>query len=211
MLPYFVDFIEKRCFDRVLEIGAGTGHLSKIIAPMVQEVVAIEPSDGMHRVASEVLSGSQVKLVQIRADEITELGQFDLILSHFCLQAASDPSLFLSLIADALVISKNSIFLCSIPHPCFYNGYKDFFSDKTYSYMTPSFKKVDFTITKDPDTPIKSIPYYHRPLSVYFDLFKNAKLVMVDYDEIFPTPEIQNLYGTMWEAPRYCVFHLRRE
>lgn len=208
MLPYFTSIARRRPFKRILEVGAGTGHLSKSLASNENEVVAIEPSDGMHKIASSTISGSSVKLLKLKAEELGTLGQFDLILSHLCLQTVAEPLRFLSSITGALSPAEGSTFVCSIPHPCFYNDYKHFFSEKSYSYMSPSFKKIDLTITKEPDTPLKSIPYYHRPLSVYFELFRDAGLIVAGFDEIFPSEEIQALYGALWDTPRYCAFHL---
>lgn len=61
-VPWYRDFIRLRRPRTLLEVDAGTGHLSSSLIDLVGDIVAIEPSDGMYAVASEVLKGSAVDL-----------------------------------------------------------------------------------------------------------------------------------------------------
>jgi ubiquinone/menaquinone biosynthesis C-methylase UbiE len=48
---------ERLPFRRVLDLGAGTGKLTRQLVPFAAEVVAVEPGDEMRRVLQEVVPG----------------------------------------------------------------------------------------------------------------------------------------------------------
>jgi len=207
-IPYYKDLVTTICPTSLLEVGCGTGHLSAMLSEHVNKVVAIEPSEGMHAMAEQVVNGKGVQLLCLRVEEYESANPFDLILSHMVLQLVDDLESFVMSVTQ--LMQKASRFVFAIPHPCFYNEYKIFFSTSEYSYMKEVAKNVSFVVTKDPDTKISGVPYCHRPLSRYFSVLKKCGLHVVDFEETFPKPEIQSLYGMAWEFPRYCVFHAQR-
>lgn len=207
-LPFYMDLVNEFCPESLIEVGCGTGHLSASLSSHMKTAVAIEPSEGMYAVAKQVVDGSIVQLFRLRADEYNNSYPFDLIISHMVLQLVDNLELFLECVAQFM--GKQSLFVFAIPHPCFYNEYKKFFDPSEYHYMKEQTKNVSFSVTKDPHTKISGVPYCHRPLSRYFSVLKKSGLHVVDFEEIFPKPEIQSLYGLDWNFPRYCVFHAQR-
>jgi ubiquinone/menaquinone biosynthesis C-methylase UbiE len=56
--PAAVEWIAERLpFHRVLDLGAGTGKLTRQLVPYAREVVAVEPGDEMRRVLQAVVPG----------------------------------------------------------------------------------------------------------------------------------------------------------
>jgi predicted TPR repeat methyltransferase len=207
-IPYYIELVSELHPESLLEIGCGTGHLSAILSSHVKTTVAIEPSAGMYTVAEKVLNGIGVQLFRLRVEEFRSTNPFDLIISHMVLQLVDNLESFVESVVQFMGIE--SYFVFAIPHPCFYNEYKDFFEPSEYHYMQEMTKTVSFAVTKDPNTKISGVPYCHRPLSRYFFVLKKYGLHIVDFEEIFPKPEIQSLYGIAWDFPRYCVFHVKR-
>jgi trans-aconitate methyltransferase len=205
-VPYYIDLVTKYRPKRLLEIGCGTGHLSASLSRYVSTIVALEPSVSMYEEAKQVLQDTTVKILNLKVQDYTSQEPFDLIISHMCLQVVDNIDEFL--VAINALMSKESLFVYAIPHPCFYNAYKHFFGQDEYSYMRESRKLVSFAISKDPDTPISGVPYSHRPLSRYFRGLKGQNLTVKDFHEVFPSPEIQLLYDDLWDSPRYCIFHV---
>ena len=201
--PFFVDRIVALSPTYLLEIGAGTGHLSKELSKLNISITAIEPSTGMYDVAKDVLAGSVVELINCTSNELGQVRLYDVIISHLVAHSVEDLKLFFESISRQL--GEDGVFLFSIPHPCFYNEYKGFFGDE-YRYMTTASKEISLTITKDSENKMVGVPYHHRPLSSYINILFETGLGIQKFDEIYPEAEIQEKYGVMWDTPRYCVF-----
>lgn len=206
-VPLFLERIIRIAPSRLIEIGAGTGHLSKALARKGLSVMAIEPSKGMYRTAKKVLEEEDVELVNCSSFELTTQKTFDLALSHLVAHVVDDLGGFLASVRAAL--KPDGYFLFSIPHPCFYNAYKGFFGSE-YRYMTPMTKEVSFAITKDPDHRISGVPYHHRPISSYINAIVDSGMALIRLDEVYPPARIQQRYGGLWETPRYCMLSSRR-
>lgn len=205
--PFFIKKVKEINKKNILEVGAGTGHLSKALASEGFRVTAIEPSPGMFKVASDVLKNSNVKLLNHSISDLPADSQFEVVISHLVAHVIDDEIEFFNSVYTHSKAGGHFIF--SIPHPCFYNEYKKIFGDE-YCYMEPTKKEISFTITLDPDNVISEVPYHHRPLSSYMNSLVKAGFVIEGFEEIWPLFEVQKLYGELWKTPRYCVFECKK-
>ncbi|KHT26423.1 class I SAM-dependent methyltransferase [Pectobacterium parvum] len=205
--PLIIKCIQSLSPKNILEVGAGTGHLSKDLSNLGLTVTAIEPSLGMYEVARDVLSPTDVKLINCTSLELGKDIIYDIAFSHLVAHVVDDLTVFFESIGQHL--DRGGYFIFSIPHPCFYNEYKNFLGDD-YNYMIQMKKNVSFTITKDSENIISGVPYHHRPLSEYFNKLVATGFSIYGFDEIYPSDEIQAMYGTKWESPRYCVFTCKK-
>ncbi|MDN7130963.1 class I SAM-dependent methyltransferase [Halomonas sp. MC140] len=205
--PLLVSRIKSLSPRSVLEVGAGTGHISKELSELGFSVTAIEPSAGMYGVAKDVLSLTDVRLINCTSFELEKSELYEVAFSHLVAHVVDDLNEFFKSVGRHLKATSNFIF--SIPHPCFYNEYKGFFGDE-YNYMTPMTKNVSFTITKDSKNTISGVPYHHRPLSEYINKLVESGFAIDGFDETYPEEVIQLKYGAKWESPRYCVFTCRK-
>lgn len=206
-LPLFINKIQSLSSRRALEIGAGTGHLAKAVQALGIDVTAIEPSPGMHAVAADVLADTQVRLINCSSNELDQSLKFDVVYSHMVAHVVEDLHDFYA--SAAVHLGSGGHFIFSVPHPCFYNDYKNYFGEE-YRYIEPMKKTISFTITKDPTNPITDIPYHHRPLSIYINELLAVGLALDGFDEVYPGPGVEAQYGAPWLVPRYCVFVCRK-
>ena len=207
--PYFKALFQRMQPATVLEIGAGTGHLARRLAPAVRQYVAIEPSPGMCRQAHTVLADTSVRLSEDSLESYAGKACFDLVFSHMCLHVVEDLDHFLTLLEARL--GPTGRFSLSLPHPAFYNDYKKFIAPGDYRYLTERRVSASFSISLDPGARIEGVPYHHRPLSRYFSALNSAGLCVTELDEISPSADIESLYGKPWEFPRYLVLGGARE
>lgn len=205
--PIFVEHICNLAPSNVIEVGAGTGHLSKALVGHGFRVTAIEPSKGMFTIAQDVLANEDVILKNCTSFNLPKGDIFDLAFSHLVAHVVDDLFSFISSIGNHL--SKNAHLILSIPHPCFYQSYKNIFGGE-YNYMKQMIKDISFSITKDPDNEISGVPYHHRPLSSYINTLVACGFAIDGFDEIYPQKEVQDKYGKPWENPRYCLFQCRK-
>ncbi len=205
--PLILKLISDLSPKTILEIGSGTGHLSKELSLLGYSVTAIEPSPGMYKVAKEVLDQTRVKLINSTSYELEKQNLYDVSFSHLVTHVVDDLISFFKSVSDHLQTGGHYIF--SIPHPCFYNEYKKLFGEE-YNYMTSISKNVSFTITNDSTNLISGVPYHHRPLSEYINSLVKSGFTIDGFDETYPDDEIQNKYGAKWDTPRYCVFTCKK-
>lgn len=202
-LPKFAELICLLKPKTVLEVGAGTGHMSYELSKFFFEITAIEPSLGMYEIAKEVLSKSDVKLLMLTISELSKSNKYDFVFSHLVTHVVEDIFDFLNEIA--IRINENGHLIFSIPHPCFYNEYKKIF-DKKHKYMEPLSTEISFKITNDNLNEISKVPYHHLPLSHYINTIIKSGFNIEKFEEIYPDKKTQMLYGSLWEKPRYCMF-----
>lgn len=205
--PLLISRIQTLAPISVLEVGAGTGHISYELFKLGFSVTAIEPSLGMYEVAQDVLSSTDVSLVNCTSFDLGKDKIYDVALSHLVAHVVDDLSGFLESVWRHL--NKGGHFIFSIPHPCFYNEYKGFFGEE-YNYMVPMKKNVSFTITKDSKNIISGVPYHHRPLSEYFNSLVKLGFAIDGFDETYPDDDIQEKYSARWKTPRYCMFTCKK-
>ncbi|WP_373388543.1 class I SAM-dependent methyltransferase [Pseudomonas alcaligenes] len=205
--PLFISRVTALSPSCILEIGAGTGHISKELSKGGISITAIEPSKGMFDVAKDVLTSTQVELINCTSFDLPKTKVYQVSISHMVAHVVDDLKGFFISIGDHL--TQGGHFIFSIPHPCFYNDYKKFWGNE-YNYMTPASQEVTFTITKDSENPISGVPYHHRPLSTYINTLVEAGFAIDGFDETYPNDEIQKMYGERWKSPRYCVFTCKK-
>lgn len=203
-LPFYIDYVQSNTGKYILEIGAGTGHLSKELSLLGRDITAIEPSQGMYSIAKEVVLETNVRLLNCSLQEFKADINYDLTISHMVVHTVNELNSFLFSIKK--ILKKDGRFIFSMPHPCFYNEYKQFFNKDEYQYMSEIKKEINFTITKDIENEIKGVPYIHRPLSFYINTLISNGFIIDFFYEIYPSKEVQMMYGSEWESPRYCVF-----
>ena len=95
ILDWIVDFLPLDKEFRVLDVAAGTGHLSRAIAPHVREVAAIDITPEMLAYAREETASRNVdniSFVEGSAEQLPyEAGCFDLVVSRLAIHHFENP------------------------------------------------------------------------------------------------------------------------
>lgn len=202
-VPLYCDLVSQNRPRYALEVGAGTGHLAKELVKYCDNLVAIEPSDGMYEIASSVLHDSNVKIYNQSSFDYRSEIIFDFAYSHLCAHTVNDITKYFLSIRQLL--RDEGTFVFSIPHPYFYELDKNYF-DENWGYMDEAFMHVDLTITKDKENPINNVPYWHRPLSSYINSFILSGFSLKRMIEVWPQKDVMDEYTFSWKGPRYCLF-----
>ena len=131
-LPIYFEKISKSPELHIIDVGTGTGHLPLELSKVAKNIVAIEPSYGMYSVAKNVLKSTAVELVNTSSFEYKSKKKFQIAISHMCAHTIRDLDKFIASLANLITVDGEVIM--TIPHPCFYHDFKNYFGDK-YRYM----------------------------------------------------------------------------
>ena len=95
LLDWIVDFLSLNKEFRVLDVAAGTGHLSRAIAPHVRQVAGIDITPEMLAHAREETAGrnlDNISFVEGSAEQLPyEAGCFDLVVSRLAIHHFENP------------------------------------------------------------------------------------------------------------------------
>ncbi len=87
------DLLNIRTNDAVLDLGCGTGHISKLIKEKTKgKVVAVDSSGGMIRKAQEKFSSQDISFQVCSAEELDYRNEFDIIFCNSAFQWFADPT-----------------------------------------------------------------------------------------------------------------------
>jgi len=97
ILDWIVDFLPLEKEFRVLDVAAGTGHLSRAIAPNVREVIAIDITPEMLAQAREETERRDLKNISLEEGNAERLphdaDQFDLVASRLSIHHFEKPNI----------------------------------------------------------------------------------------------------------------------
>lgn len=96
-LSWMVDILPLQSGFRVLDVAAGTGHLSRAIAPHVQQVIAIDMTQEMLREARKAAAGACIENILFEEADAAALpyqdNSFEMVLSRFAIHHFEKPEL----------------------------------------------------------------------------------------------------------------------
>lgn len=191
---------------KIIDIGCGSGVLTNKLARKGAIVVGVDPSKEMIRIANKeygTVKGIKFHNQSIQKFSSTINTKFDLAVSNMSLITIEN----LQTVMDSTysLLKPKGKFIFNITHPCFWNQYRQYESDKTFQYMTEHAQKGKFIITKD-STGLKSpTTHFHRPLERYFECLSRASFVIEELVEPLPNPSDMKLYPAPWKFPRFLT------
>src|SRR5690349_6018932 len=168
---------------RILDVGAGTGHLTELLAEQGHKVTAIEPCEPMRR---GLLESPSVARGDARAfasvDELPAEEVFDVVLCINVLDHVDDMSAFLRKVASRLLGSGTA--LVSIPHPMKDLG--DWVKSQRNGQWQYEYYRVDGYLAEGVceknredqfgNVIVHALRSHHRTLATYFAALRDAGL-----------------------------------
>ena len=130
LIRLVAELLPLRGRDRLLDLGCGPGVLAGAFAPLVEEVVAIDPEPEMLRIAEATYGGAaNIRFVRGSSFDLSpSLGAFRVVTMgrsfHWMDRAATLHLLDGMIEPDGAVALFNS-HLCEVPDNAWYAGYRD--------------------------------------------------------------------------------------
>lgn len=184
---------------RVLDLGCGEGYWARKLAALGAEVICIDGSSELIRLAKESDPHSQIPFLvgDLLAPLQFPSTSFDLVLANMVLMDL--PAIGTAVSESARVLIPGGTFIFSITHPCFF--VPDWVTDGKG-------RKIHKTLSDylhEQQIPIHvwgTTMHYHRPLSAYFAALESSGLRVESLREPVPSEE------TLREHPEW-EFHCR--
>lgn len=196
--------------ERVIDIGCGTGELTRLIARVSKQVVGIDPSVTSIQIAKMCCAGN--------ANVHFEVGTLEDVLSKIspesfsCAVAAmtlmTTPAINSFAAALAEVLESAATFIATLTHPCFWPRYWNYESAPWFDYKKELFVEAPFTISNGSAEHFST--HIHRPLESYLNAFARTGFCLDTVVEPMPPLDVQSLYPRVWDFPRFIGIRWRR-
>ncbi len=200
-LPAFLDFVGPIRGKRVLDIGCGEGYNTRFFAQRGAQVVGVDLSKEMIRLAQEEENKTKLGIRYFNASW-TDLSifeeEFDIILSTMALM--DGPGYEEALKEFYRVLKNDGALFFSVSHPCFlppgYVNLKDTCGISTHKVINNYPKEGPWEFTwqlsknanKSDSQTVTSISY-HRTLSTYINHLLQTGFILKKIDEPLPSEE----------------------
>ncbi|MFA4987772.1 MAG: methyltransferase domain-containing protein [Candidatus Brocadiia bacterium] len=174
---------------RILDAGCGTGYLARQMASGGAQVLAIDLSPEMIRVARS--KGGNIEYRECDCGTLAGVpdGVFDAVVSNYVLMDL--PHLGPAVRSMFRVLRPGGIAVAVFSHPCFSQGNAtpvEGTDAVVYRWEQPYYEEHEQL--DPPWAHFKTtFIWFHRPLSVYWRAFRDAGFVVDELDEPHITPE----------------------
>jgi SAM-dependent methyltransferase len=133
--------------------------------------------------------------------------RFDLCIAGMTLMTM--PNLQECLEAIRNLTKENGRFIFSIPHPCFWNGYRHDEPEEAFDYWKEHSVTAPFRISLDRRPLPTPTTYYHRSLQQYARALTQARFSLVDLVEPEVPATAPAEYRQSYRLPRFIVVAAR--
>lgn len=188
---------------RVLELGVGTGHLTRELCHNFGRMHCLDASRTAVDVASKILQEHpQVEVVH--GDLFHHKGgPYTACISHMVLHTIPDVDEAFGALWELL--EDGAVFCFSLPHPCFYRGHRKEIKDLPYEQDWAA--TLDFTISSRSEV-LGTFTYYHRPLHRILNGVLHAGFQLRRILEPVPSPLTE--LKAEWPFPRYMLIEAEK-
>lgn len=195
---------------RLLDVGCGTGELTRRLSLRAEQVVAIDPSA---RSIEEARRRSQnIAHIEWRSKSIEDFVrvwrgyQFDVTVANMSLMDAADLNSVLAAVGE--ILKSGGLFVWTITHPWFWPTYWGYEGAPWFDYNRETFIEAEFRITRHASG--LNTTHIHRPLSTYLNSMISHGLAPESLVEPVPDAEAMQRYPEVWKYPRFLGGRCRR-
>lgn len=191
--------------DVALDVGAGTGHFSRMLIRRARQVVAIEPSAVSLDLARTLCADEAgIRFVHGTLEQACTRGQVplaDAALAIMVLSSVPDLDGFAHALAGRL--RPGAPFIATLPHPVFWSHYWGYADEPWFQYSEEQFVEATFRIAQA-QTGCRAT-HVHRPLNRYVNGLHAAGFRLERIEEPMPPEDVARAYPEPWRVPRFLA------
>ncbi len=199
LVPHILKLAGRMGGMRIIDIGCGVGFLARILSDESANVIGIDPSQESIRIAS--IYTNEVKFIVSTVEDYVNqcCEKNDIAICNMVFMDVIDLNKAVS--ACAKILRPGGRLIFSITHPFFWPKYAGY-EDKEFVYSQEKIIQAPFVITNDNSINLIST-HVHRPISVYINTFIKYGFRIEQICEPMPEKDVEDLYKSKWEFPRY--------
>ncbi|MDP3025734.1 MAG: class I SAM-dependent methyltransferase [candidate division Zixibacteria bacterium] len=204
LLPSILELTMESDFTDVIDIGCGSGFLTKELARKATRVVGID------------LSQENIDIAQARNIESANIKFINTSVEDYSLSVASprftlaiaNMSLMTTLHLDGLlesiarVLKTGAHFVFTITHPCFWPFYWEYALEDWFVYEEEIPIEAPFRISLETCNGLLTT-HVHRPLEQYVSSLLKTGFIIHKILEPMPNKDIEAKYPSRWKYPRF--------
>ena len=205
LVPTILKLSAQSDFMAVLDIGCGTGFLTRQLALKAQRITGIDMSQKMIELAWKSCKDAEnVQFLNSTVESFAASRKpplFTLAVANMSLMNMTRLDRVLHSTAELLKPGGHFVF--TITHPCFWPFYWGYAFEDWFDYKKEILIESVFRISLDaPNSGPKTV-HVHRPIEQYVASLSRGGFVVDDIYEPMPTEEVETRYPKRWEYPRF--------
>ena len=204
--PTVLELLQGCNLKRVLDLGSGTGELTRELAKVSSEVVGVDFSSRSTEIARKVCSKAGNVSFYPNSVEVFASHwagpQFTTIVANMTLMDCLNLDSLVE--AAAKLVAPGGCLVATITHPWFWPYYWGYAEAKWFNYHQEIFIEAPFRISAEATDYVTT--HVHRPLTAYMKSLTQAGFLVDRILEPFPSEKVQDLYPKLWEFPRFLAF-----
>lgn len=205
LVPTILKLSAQSDFTAVLDIGCGTGFLTKQLALKAQRITGIDMSRKMIDLAWKSCKGSKnVELVHSTIESFAanqKSPPFTLVVANMSLMNMI--KLDRALRSTAKLLKPGGHFVFTITHPCFWPFYSGYAVEDWFDYKKEILIETVFKISLDASDDGPKTIHAHRPIERYLVSLLREGFIIDSICEPMPTKKVEARYPKRWDYPRF--------
>ena len=206
LLPTIQTLVEDCSLESVLDIGCGTGQLTRELANVSGKLTAVDPSARSIDIARRTcFSSGNVSFYVGTVEEFARNwsgSPFNIAVANMTLMTCLDLEALVR--AVATVVAPDGCFVATITHPWFWPQYRGYANAGWFNYHQEIVLEGPFSISAEISDYVTT--HVHRPLATYLNSLSQFGFRLDRIMEPYPREEIQALYPDRWRFPRFLAF-----
>lgn len=183
--------------NSLIDIGCGTGWLTELLVTKSTRVTGIDPSKTSIAIARERHGGPSITYNNDSIESFsTKAEKFDAAVSNMAASCAPDLDSFF--ISSRAILKQKSLYILTIPHPCFWPLYWGYASHPQFNYNNSIAVEGEFKIQAESTKFMTT--HFHHPLERYISIL---------YSSGFTIESISELTGQGYNFPRFLLLKAR--
>lgn len=202
LLPTIFRLLGTAPLKNILDVGCGTGHLTRLLANRASRVTGIDPSPvsiDIARATVDDLSNIDLETIDVEHYASQSGYRHDTAVANMVLMDCSNLDAVIESVAR--VLGPQGIFVATITHPWFWPRYWAYENESWFRYREEVVVQAPFAISAELTSHFTT--HFHRPLERYFNCLQRNGFRIEAVEEPFPSADVERSYPSSWQFPRY--------